>query len=107
MAVSTRAGRRRGHRLPRGTVGGPITAVSAVIAGNRIRPETALASVYAEFADDCHAEGRGFESHQPLSRSPANREGFLVDGASATTRCWSPGGPPLPPLRPRPASCVE
>jgi hypothetical protein len=25
--------------------------------------------MYADCADDCHAEGRGFESHQPLSRS--------------------------------------
>src|SRR4051812_48105143 len=24
-------------------------------------------------ATDCHAEGRGFESHQPLSKPPANR----------------------------------
>jgi hypothetical protein len=52
-----------------GTIGGPITAESAVIAGNRIQPRTALASGYAQFADDCHAEGRGFESHQPLSKA--------------------------------------
>jgi hypothetical protein len=27
----------------------------------------------------CHAEGRGFESHHPLSQSPARR-GFLYEG---------------------------
>src|SRR3954451_19251672 len=56
-----------------GTVGGPITTESPVIAGNRIQPETSEASVYADCLDDCHAEGRGFESHQPLSKDPANR----------------------------------
>src|SRR3954464_3750358 len=54
----------------RGTTRGPITAESPVIAGNRIHPKTALGRIHADFADDCHAEGRGFESHQPLARSP-------------------------------------
>jgi hypothetical protein len=38
--------------------------------GNRIQAKTAELSVYADCADDCHAEGRGFESHQPLRISP-------------------------------------
>src|SRR3954454_21804535 len=50
-----------------GTIGGPINAESTVIPGNPIQPKSAPPSVYAETADDCHAEGRGFESHQPLS----------------------------------------
>src|SRR5438128_660301 len=61
---------------PRGTIGGPITTESPVIPGNPIQAKTALASVYAEIADDCHAEGRGFESHQPLRINPANRRVF-------------------------------
>jgi hypothetical protein len=39
---------------------------SPAIPGNRIQVRTAEASVYANCRDDCHAEGRGFESHQPL-----------------------------------------
>jgi hypothetical protein len=57
----------------RGTTGGPISAESTVIPGNRIQAKTAEASVYAVCADDCHAEGRGFESHQPLRINPADR----------------------------------
>jgi len=30
---------------------------------------------------NCHAEGRGFESHQPLRRKPARGAGFRVFGA--------------------------
>jgi hypothetical protein len=33
---------------------------------------------------DCHAEGRGFESLQPLSKKPSKSEGFLL------TRCGFP-----------------
>ena len=63
-----------------GTIGGPITRESAVIPGNRIQAKTAEASVYANCLVDCHAEGRGFESHQPLRRSPANRAVFRFGG---------------------------
>jgi hypothetical protein len=41
------------------------------IPGNRIQPKTAEPSVDAVCLDDCHAEGRGFESLQPLSERPA------------------------------------
>src|SRR4051812_25608496 len=80
-----------------GTVGGPITTESPVIAGNRIQPETSEASVYADCQDDCHAEGRGFESHQPLSKDPANR-GLVVPGRASVphvlqTACHSCGKP--------------
>ena len=61
-----------------GTIGGPITSESPAIPGNRIQSKTAELSVYADYPDDCHAEGRGFESHQPLSRSPANRRVSLL-----------------------------
>src|SRR3954471_20516225 len=54
----------------RGTIGGPITAESPVIPGNPIQAKSAELSVYAEIADDCHAEGRGFESLQPLRERP-------------------------------------
>jgi hypothetical protein len=49
---------------------GPHNPESAVIPGNRIQPKTAEPTVNADCLDDCHAEGRGFESHQPLARSP-------------------------------------
>src|SRR5689334_7283805 len=49
---------------PRGTIGGPN---NGRIPGNRIQAKTAEARVYAEIADDCSAEGRGFASHQPLA----------------------------------------
>jgi hypothetical protein len=45
-----------------------MTAESPVIPGNRIQPKTAELTGYAGIADDCHAEGRGFESHQPLAK---------------------------------------
>jgi hypothetical protein len=78
-----------------GTIRGPITSESPVIAGNRIQPETSEASVYADCQDDCHAEGRGFESDQPLSRTPAKLQGFLVaDAWPGVSRgdSWVPSG---------------
>ena len=48
---------------------GPHNPESAVIPGNRIQPKTAEVGVHAELADDCHAEGRGFEAHQPLEEA--------------------------------------
>jgi len=58
---------------PRGTIGGPTNAESTVIAGNRIQAKTEEASGYADRVDDCHAEGRGFESHQPLEKDLQTR----------------------------------
>jgi hypothetical protein len=57
---------------------GTNTADSPVIPGNRIQPKTAEASVYAGCADDCHAEGRGFESHQPFRERPPPLPRFPV-----------------------------
>jgi hypothetical protein len=81
----------------RGTVRGPMPAESPVIPGNRIQPETALASADAEIADDCHAEGRGFESHQPLRcdvsghRSQVSRDIGLSSGSPASGRALCHG----------------
>jgi hypothetical protein len=63
----------------RGTVGGPNDAESCVIRGNPIQPKTAEPSVYAGRRDDCHAEGRGFESHQPLRERPLVQRAFFVE----------------------------
>jgi hypothetical protein len=80
---------------------GPISAESAVIPGNRIQPKSAETSVYAEIADDCHAEGRGFESHQPLRLDPLPERVFaFLRALPATPRhrqiallahCWPNG----------------
>jgi len=35
---------------------------------------------------NCHAEGRGFESHQPLFRTPARRAGVRGSGAGRADR---------------------
>src|SRR5437868_4557390 len=63
-----------------GTTGGPITSESPVIHGNRIWAATTELGSDAASADDCHAEGRGFESHQPLRISPANCGVFSFPG---------------------------
>jgi hypothetical protein len=58
--------------IPRGTTGRPIRSESPAIPGNRIQPKTALAVIHADFADDCHAGGRGGESHSAASLNPAD-----------------------------------
>src|SRR3954452_9599430 len=47
-------------------------------------------------ASACHAEGRGFESHQPLARSPLPERVFRFRGsrrASTEPLSWSAVGP--------------
>src|SRR4051812_33816935 len=85
----------------RGTIRGPITTESPVIPGNRIQPKTAEASVYAVCLDDCHAEGRGFESHQPLRKRPLVERVFsflpLARASDVAGNEWviEPAGPRL------------
>ena len=40
----------------------------------------------------CHAEGRGFESLQPLLRKPAHRAGFCVSARRARITAWPGSG---------------
>jgi hypothetical protein len=54
-----------------GSVAFACLNVSAAI--NRLSERTRTG---AHIAGPCHAEGRGFESHHPLSETPLNR-GFL------------------------------
>src|SRR3954468_24896249 len=53
---------------------------STVIAGNpevSLRPGSRMTATIRDLATACHAEGRGFESHQPLRISPLAERVFL------------------------------
>src|SRR4051812_30560649 len=65
------------HSLPKSTV----------IAGNpeaSLRPGSRMTATIRDLATACHAEGRGFESHQPLEEElSANAELWTLDGRLA------------------------
>ena len=69
-----------------GTIGGPNGRESSLIHGNRIQLKRRFPSEYAAAADDCHAEGHGFESHQPLRRSPLPERVFRFQGTLGIAR---------------------
>ncbi len=53
--------------------------------------------------DACHAEGRGFESHHPLSGNPRKSRGFLLLGTPRGSR----EGPRVPPAGTKSVSFVH